>query len=413
MPYFVTDQHPDCPAWATVKDDGEVLACHATEQEAIDQMIAVSLSEGVEPGGRLKSEERDADTKPPQYMRDAARRGLEYYEDGLAGDGVTSKTIREARLMAAGEVSDNKWVRIAAWIARHMSDLDAPAANPENDDYPSAGVVAHLLWGSGPSKSAAEKTMNYAEKIVSRLQEEDEMTEEDRSEMGRETRTAHESIEVREEGDGMVFEGYAAIFDSPSQPLPFIEKIDRGAFTRSLKSRNDVKLLWNHDTSQVLGSTRAKTLTLVEDERGLKVQGVLPNTSAGRDAAELLKRGDVDSMSFGFTVIRDQWSADGNERTLKAVRLHEVSIVAFPAYAGTAGTTSVRNLDALAERAQVDADQLTAALTKVEAGEDITPADRDLLSAVINTLAPADEPEEVSAEMLALKKKKLQLLKGL
>jgi HK97 family phage prohead protease len=229
----------------------------------------------------------------------------------------------------------------------------------------------------------------------------------------REVRTAHSAIEVREESDGMVFEGYAAVFDSPSQPLPFIEKIDRGAFTRSLKSRNDVKLLWNHDTSQVLGSTRAKTLTLVEDERGLKVQGVLPNTSAGRDAAELLKRGDVDSMSFGFTVIRDAWSADGNERTLKAVRLHEVSIVAFPAYAGTAGTTSVRNLDVVAERAQVDADQLTAALTKVEAGEDITPADRDLLSAVINTLAPADEPEEVSAEMLALKKKKLQLLKGL
>ena len=229
----------------------------------------------------------------------------------------------------------------------------------------------------------------------------------------REVRTAHSAIEVREESDGMVFEGYAAVFDSPSQPLPFIEKIERGAFTRSLKSRNDVKLLWNHDTSQVLGSTRAKTLTLVEDERGLKVQGVLPNTSAGRDAAELLKRGDVDSMSFGFTVIRDQWSADGNERTLKAVRLHEVSIVAFPAYAGTAGTTSVRNLEAVAERAQVDADQLTAALTKVEAGEDITPADRDLLSAVINTLAPADEPEEVSAEMLALKKKKLQLLKGL
>jgi uncharacterized protein len=228
----------------------------------------------------------------------------------------------------------------------------------------------------------------------------------------REVRTAHGAIEVREESDGMVFEGYAAVFDSPSQPLPFIEKIERGAFTRSLKSRNDVKLLWNHDTSQVLGSTRAKTLTLVEDERGLKVQGVLPNTSAGRDAAELLKRGDVDSMSFGFTVIRDAWSSDGNERTLKAVRLHEVSIVAFPAYAGTAGTTSVRNLDIVAERAQVDADQLTAALTKVEAGEDITPADRDLLSAVINTLAPADEPE-LSAEMLALKKKKLQLLKGL
>lgn len=295
MPYFVTDRSPECDAWATVKEDGELVACHPTEQEAIDQMVAVSLAEDIEPGGTFE-----------------------------------------------GEFDDSRGVKLE-----------------------------------------------------------------------RETRTNLSEIEVREDADGMTFEGYAAVFDSPSQPLPFIEKIERGAFTRSLKSRNDVKLLWNHDTSQVLGSTRAKTLTLVEDERGLKVQGVLPNTSAGRDAAELLKRGDVDSMSFGFTVIRDAWSADGNERTLKAVRLHEVSIVAFPAYAGTAGTTSVRNLEAVAERAQVDADQLTAALTKVEAGEDITPADRDLLSAVINTLAPADEPEEVSAEMLALKKKKLQLLKGL
>jgi HK97 family phage prohead protease len=295
VPYFVTDRSPECDAWATVKEDGELVACHPTEQEAIDQMVAVSLAEDIEPGGTFE-----------------------------------------------GEFDDSRGVKLE-----------------------------------------------------------------------RETRTNLSEIEVREDADGMTFEGYAAVFDSPSQPLPFIEKIERGAFTRSLKSRNDVKLLWNHDTSQVLGSTRAKTLTLVEDERGLKVQGVLPNTSAGRDAAELLKRGDVDSMSFGFTVIRDAWSADGNERTLKAVRLHEVSIVAFPAYAGTAGTTSVRNLDVVAERAQVDADQLTAALTKVEAGEDITPADRDLLSAVINTLAPADEPEEVSAEMLALKKKKLQLLKGL
>jgi uncharacterized protein len=245
------------------------------------------------------------------------------------------------------------------------------------------------------------------------VEDEENMVDDARTVKGaRETRTNLSEIEVREDADGMTFEGYAAVFNSPSEPLPFIERIAPGAFTRSLKSRNDVKLLWNHDTSQVLGSTRAKTLTLVEDERGLKVEGVLPNTSAGRDAAELLKRGDVNGMSFGFTVIRDQWSSDGNERTLKAVRLHEVSITGFPAYTGTSGLASVRNLQAVAERAQVDADQLTAALTKVEAGEDITPADRDLLSAVINTLAPVDEPE-LSPEMLALKKKKLQLLKGL
>lgn len=493
MPYFITDKHPECSAWATVKDDGELLACHPTKQAAVDQMVAVSIAEDMEPGGEYQGEFRQVDLSAPQFMRDAAEQGLKYFEDGLGGDGLTDKTVAEARAMARGDISEDKWVRIAAWIARHMPDLDAPAADPTNEDYPSAGVVAHLLWGSGPSKEAAGRAMTYAERIVQRIEDEkmaenraavgelesgdyvrwiadddvlhgevqsvdgsrvevqvyddenglwfptevivvvdisvlekieplqavEPMGEDDgeRSKRERETRTSNGMIEVREEGDGMVFEGYAAVFDSPSQPLPFIEKIERGAFSRSLRSRNDIKLLWNHDTSAVLGSTRAKTLTLTEDDRGLRVRGVLPNTTAGRDAAELLRRGDVDAMSFGFTVIKDAWSSDGSERTLKSVRLHEVSIVAFPAYTGTAGTTSVRNLEKVAERAQVDADALSAALEKVEAGEDITPAERDLLSSVLDKLAPEEESIEDTPQgdltMLALKKKKLQLIEGL
>jgi HK97 family phage prohead protease len=160
-----------------------------------------------------------------------------------------------------------------------------------------------------------------------------------------EQRTVTENIEFRQEGDGMTFSGYAATFNAPSQPLPFTEVIKPGAFKRSLGARNDIKLLWNHDTGQVLGSTRAGTLMLSEDERGLKVTAKLPNTSAGRDAAELIKRGDVNAMSFGFSVPQggDNWSEDGNTRELNSVRLHEVSIVAFPAYESTAGTTSMRS----------------------------------------------------------------------
>ena len=124
-----------------------------------------------------------------------------------------------------------------------------------------------------------------------------------------------------------------AVLNTNSAPLPFIERIAPGAFTRSLEARNDIKLLWNHDTGSVLGSTRSGTLKVWQDERGLRVKGELPNTTAGRDAAELIRRGDVDSMSFGFSVPQggDEWSADGSQRTLKSVRLHEVSIVAFPA----------------------------------------------------------------------------------
>jgi len=136
----------------------------------------------------------------------------------------------------------------------------------------------------------------------------------------------------------------------------------------------------------------------------------------GRDARELISRGDVDAMSFGFTVARggDEWSADGSVRTLTKINLHEVSIVAFPAYTATAGSTAVRGLDKVAKRAEVDADALADALLKIENGEDITSDDRNLISTVLDKLSPAEEPEQddYGLEMLALKKKKLQLFMG-
>ena len=51
MPYFITDKSPDCSGWATIKEDGEVIGCHATKQDSIDQMVAVSIAEDMEPGG--------------------------------------------------------------------------------------------------------------------------------------------------------------------------------------------------------------------------------------------------------------------------------------------------------------------------------------------------------------------------
>ena len=375
------------------------------------------LDQFVEDKDKKKGKQmRAVNLDAPAFMRASARQGLKYVEEGKGGGGLTPKTIREARAMAQGNVTPEKWVRLRAWIARHMPDLDAPAADPDNDNYPSPGVVAHLLWGSGPTKRGAERAMKYADRVVGRLEAE----QKDRGDTlpAIETReTPLDEMEVRENKDGMFFEGYAALFDSPSKPLPFTERIAPGAFIRSLKSRNDIKLLWNHDTSEVLGSTRSGTLKLVEDERGLKVTAQLPNTTTGRDAAELLKRGDVDAMSFGFTVPRggDDWSEDGSERTLREVMLHEVSIVAFPAYEGTSGKTTVRGLERVAQRANVDLDALSDALVKLEMGEDMTEEDTRLLNEVLDSIAPEkpaepNEADDKSKAMLELKKYKLNLL---
>jgi len=209
-------------------------------------------------------------------------------------------------------------------------------------------------------------------------------------------------FEVRQgpAGDGMSFSGYAAVFNSDSEPLPFIERIAPGAFKRSLKSKNNIRMYLNHDSSMLLATTRAKTLRLMEDERGLKVEADLPDTTVGRDLSTLIQRGDVDSMSFGFSVPPkgDSWSDDGSVRELKEVRLYEVSVVTgFPAYQAT--SASVRSLEILAERTSSDADKLADAITVLEAGSELSDEQASLLLDVVRKLQR--KPEQVPASLLA------------
>jgi uncharacterized protein len=554
MPYYITDNAADCSGWATVKDDGEVMGCHTTKQAAIDQMVAISIAEELEPGGeRIESgpqavivdidgtlidgggrvekvynflddmedtaifivtgrnvdrreetikqldelsidydrlimnpgstadtadfkkvtaenllkeynvilaidnnptmrkvyrdlgitaldvpdvpdvpsdednpdEERQVNLTPPSYMRAAARRGLELNRQGFGGDGLTDKTKQEARDMAGGRVSEDKWRRIAPWISRHLVDLDAPQNNdPSNSDYPGAGLVAHLLWGSGPSKRAAQRTLDYAQGVINRLDAEQSKAryssinvnlnkEEKETQVNKVERRVKTDVDFElrveaTESDGMRFTGYAAVFNSDSEPLPFIERIMPGAFKRSLKARNEVKLFKNHNMDEVLASTRSKTLRLTEDSKGLLAEATLPDTTAGRDLAVLMKRGDVHAMSFGFSVPAkgDSWSDDGMTRQLKEIRLHEVSIVTgFPAYEAT--TASVRSLDILATRTNVNVDALADAMVKLEAGEKLAGSDADLLQEVVSKLRDNTPSAD---ELLEIKRKQLDLL---
>ena len=97
----------------------------------------------------------------PQWMRDNARQGIEWVKEGKGGEGLTAQTMQEARTMAAGTVSDDKAMRMAAWFARHMVDLEAPAATVGAKGYPSNGVVAHALWGGG-SVTDSERAAGWA-----------------------------------------------------------------------------------------------------------------------------------------------------------------------------------------------------------------------------------------------------------
>ena len=611
MPYFITDKAEGCAGWATTKDDGEVIGCHTTKQDAIDQMVAVSIAEDMEPGGEralpdnyrpalspdvpegracgncafyneddvqgegdnlkawcerwdayvdggfycnawqpyeheeeeMEDEVRQVALNLPTYIRNAARKGLDYYGQGLAGDGLVERTVREARDMSRGDISEDKVIRANAWGARHLVDLDAPKnSDADNDEFPGAGAVAFYLWGINPldPKPAMNWFMSKAEQIKDERADapapnKDQITGSEKNPSGsakapagsgtielseaietglknkadehndsvgdnpgkRATvgmlrtvfrrgagaySTSHrpgmtrdqwayarvnaflyllrngrpendayigdndllpkahpkssrmlssfpvslssmeEQVETRrvtfnefelradKSGDGMSFTGYAAVFNSDSEPLPFIERIAPGAFNKSLKSRNNIRMYMNHDSSMLLATTRAKTLRLSEDSKGLLVDATLPDTSVGRDLSVLMQRKDVDSMSFGFTVPSggDKWSDDGQYRELRQIKLYEVSVVTgFPAYSAT--SASVRSFDALATRTGIDADRLAVAITNLEAGQTLSPDHAALLRETVAKLEPTPQAAPAHIGIMA---KHLELLKN-
>lgn len=453
MPYEVIMDADGCSGHAVVKVGSTTPVdggCHSTHEDAVAHSQALNLAtmdeevSAQDTGSNLAASQLDAternhvalaanqraiDLAAPGYMRENALRGLKYHEQGLSGSGIMPQTVADARAMARGEVSERKWRKIGPWIARHLVDLEAKGVA---DGEITAGVVAHLLWGSGTSKSAAERTMNYANSIVAQLDKERSMTDVMNADLRADAAdlqagdlveweasggTAYGQIEVKKEdgdivaepegptmtgtsedpaflvrvytwngeewedtevatvhragaltkiqgfperemnawiahevegrrigysktevramGDGNTLTGYAAVFDSPSEPLPWRETVARGAFAKTLKEGADVRLLIDHE-GVPLARTKSGTLKLMEDERGLKVEAELdPSNPDAARVLSALRRGDLSQMSFAFDAMRDSWSANGKERELQEVRLYDVSVVTFPAYEET------------------------------------------------------------------------------
>jgi HK97 family phage prohead protease len=129
--------------------------------------------------------------------------------------------------------------------------------------------------------------------------------------------------------------GYASVFDSLSEPLPFGREIIKpGAFKRALRAKADVRALFNHNRDKILGRTKSGTVKLREDSRGLHTEINPPNTSTGREVMELVRRGDVSGMSFQFHAKKDRWRIEDGEhvREVLDADLIDVSVVTWPAY---------------------------------------------------------------------------------
>jgi hypothetical protein len=141
--------------------------------------------------------------------------------------------------------------------------------------------------------------------------------------------------------------GYAATFNKEADGLNFREVIAPGAFTRALASNDPVFLLVNHDMEGIpLASTQSGTLQLRQDKNGLYMEAELdPANPRAQELASALKRGDMDKMSFAFTVDHDGQTRDNGLRTITQIeRLYEVSVVTLPAYSST--TVGMRSAEA-------------------------------------------------------------------
>jgi HK97 family phage prohead protease len=160
-------------------------------------------------------------------------------------------------------------------------------------------------------------------------------------------------------------EGYAAVFNEMSEDIGgFQEKIADGAFSSTIQN-DDIMALWNHNADYPLGRNKAGTLTLEEDNKGLRFVIDPPDTQYSRDLIVSIDRGDVDQMSFGFRTIKDHWEMNGDKvvRTLIEVKLYDVSPVTYPAYPQT--SAAVRSK--LEEFTQ--ADQVAMQEAKVKAAQ--------------------------------------------
>jgi len=298
----------------------------------------------------------------PEGARVEAERGLAWRRE--FGRGGTDVGIARARdISNSVDLSIDTIKRMNSYFARHEVDKQGEGFRPGEPGYPSNGRIAWALWGGDPGRAWAARIL-ASERSQMSIDEQTQVdvNDDEKSAMrytasdvesrrigGREVEfRSFEVSELRfvEEGDGAParLEGYAAVFNSESEPLPrrdggvFVETIAPNAFDRTLRSGREIRAFVNHDTNLPIGSTKNGSLFLDTDQRGLKVDIELPNTSYARDLEANVASGLVHSFSFGFSVPRggDAWSADGTSRELREIILHEVSpVTGFPAYPET------------------------------------------------------------------------------
>jgi len=334
------------PSWMQEDDEDEVMAYGATPDAetraaAADQPTADALAAILEASFALYARAHEAhwNVSGSDFAEYHALFG-EIYEDVLGSVDPLAESIRKLGSLAPAlvvEARDATSVEPAVLAQALLDDNEAliGAIRAAFDIATAAGQQGianflaerqdmHQKWSWQLRASLGVAVVTEARRSLIQTADKRTFTSEVRA-------ATHEDGTVQ-----MV--GYAAMWDREADGLPFREVIKRGAFAQSLSRGDDVFLLVNHDTDALpLARRSAGTLDLVEDEVGLRVEATLdPSNPRAAELASALSRGDVDKMSFAFSIAEDGTTKtkDGI-RELRNLNLFEVSVVTWPAYSAT------------------------------------------------------------------------------
>ncbi len=327
---------------------------------------------------------------------------------------VNSKGVSHARsLIAAGKINEGAWSFSAAdgnallgdnenwaeygkWFLAVESEAEENTKGHYKYPFGKRGEIYRRGVIAAKSRAAQQGESAIADAANSLLEAIDKKLGKDAMPLPEIRCVPLQELRVlRAEGQPPKIQGYAALFDVWSVDLGgFREIIRSGAFTKTLKDGADVRALFNHDPNWVLGRTRSGTLTITEDDRGLRIEALPPETQLISDLVLApMERGDIDQMSFAFRTIRDTWGKEDGKpsRELLEAQLYDVSIVTYPAYE----ETSAQVARSILRSAGLDETALAAVILRdihhLETGDE----EADLIRHAIEILsAYLPEPEQ-------------------
>jgi len=252
----------------------------------------------------------------PEWLSNNAKRGLEWYQDGLGGDGLVAQTISEARAMASGVVSEEKAVRMAAWFARHMADIEGIDAD-ETD--PTPGMVAHALWGGWP-RSESERAQAWAESNATNANAAAVTTDEKDGTHS----TGEKHMQFKTYNATLTTDAKAGTVEAVVSVFNNVDLVgDRmmpGAFSKSLEdyqaTGRTIPFVWSHDYDTP-ESYIGKVIEARETSEGLHVKAELFDTPRAQVVRELLVNRVVSEFSFAYDIVDQQKAVDGANELLQ------------------------------------------------------------------------------------------------